>query len=505
MDVTQSIWELNTGRKIVSIFERGCPLPAEKSLLMQAIFDNQTSMEFEILKDGLSFFLGYLNLSVSIRREEKLEIIFKINNAESFDVRAKVQRTGENIQITKIPKISDYYRRLSSMWGYDDIYAILSIAHYAPQDDIETAFAYKRLIHKSSEEIISIITRAYSEVNTPNNRRKLYLQKVIINDLSKKLNFYENEPCKDTILIHCMDRIKENFFTLIEMQKNVIQRTILEIEKPTPIHLPGLGKKDHLGITEDEAEEGTNISLGGMSIEGEKLELEIRIPSGISDGLVPIPNEGKQHDCIPGLKGDATIKVKVIPIDARTMTNEIGNAIPGPFHSGIPHDLLLKDCRNRMRVRYTDNDVADWDAFYRGIRNEVAEEILKELQKLLKVKVTPQNREPFDQLVEISHIISNAGRIVRDVENATKNIVKIKHDALLDRCRYMIMDTAFKKKKSLRWVEKYCRRRICRELLQQINKDAPEIKYTMGVYGLLVWVIDPFLALNGLNKCLRRT
>lgn len=355
MNVTHSIWELNTGRIAVPIFERGCPLPAEKLQLMIANIDNQTSMEFEILKDGQSFCWIILNLPASIRTGERLEIIFKINNAESFDFLAKVPRIGKNIQITKKPKISDYYRELSSRWGYDDIYAILSIAHNA--SDIESAFANKRFIHRNSEEINDIITKAYSEVDTPDKRKKLYLQKVIINNLSKKHNFYENESCKEKILINCKDRIKEDFFSLIMMQENVIHRTILEIEKPNPIRIPGINKKDHLGITKDEAEEGTNISLGVMSAEDKK-ELKIIIPRGSSDGLVPIPNEGVKHKCIPYLKGDATIKVKVIPIDAKEIFEDIKKESKIDFKNSYKKDII-KAIREEVRKQYHTSDDID--------------------------------------------------------------------------------------------------------------------------------------------------
>ena len=273
----------------------------------------------------------------------------------------------------KIKSLSEYEKLLAN----DDKYRILDVDEDASEDEIEISFDELFGIlsdsdEEDSEDKLAIISDAYGTLIDPDERKKLYLKKVI-NKLYrdwgvKDSYYYKKERLLGDLTLD--SEIKEkDYFSLKRISDARITDKIINILNPYEYF-----------VTVDERNGGGAGSL-------------IEQPSGrlIHFGIYPGTEDGKVMAIGGGLH---LVRVRVIPVDVDEMFELVIEKIRGMFPSRDLSGFFFngsereqkKSIRNGVKERY------------RTMGYVAAEEVIEDtvrslLEELSKIGLKPEPEE----------------------------------------------------------------------------------------------------------------
>lgn len=387
--VTASDWDVKYG-KMIPIFKKNTPFPTEGKLNFPITFNNQISIEFQIFKDTKPYKWCILEM-LPTKKGTRVELIFEIDENGIFSCK-------ENIKV--VDSISEYYKGLLSE---ENFYNILGIDENALQHDVSDAFGSKSSKFNFDPEIKQMINTANEKINTEDKRKRLYLKNVITNFFRKwKIDAKYDE--KIPYLVNEFLKSTDSYWSLKERGRGYIQNKICEIEKPSPREIK-IGDKDYYLITKDEGRDGTTLSFTSKNrVTEEEKGLEIQIPPNtLSDRDVKVEGEGNPHDFIPNLKGDIIIKVKVIPIDAKEIFEEI--KLTG-FKYRNQKDII-NAIREEVREQYNTSGGTGINELVTNIRKHAEENILPQFE--LAEIIEDMNAELWEEACNKLELIIERG------------------------------------------------------------------------------------------------
>lgn len=345
--IITSDWKISIGGGMVPIFKKNTPFPTEeKEIIIKTAFNNQTSIEFHVFK-GTSIYNWYILKIQATKIRTDIKLYCKIDENGIFLCRG----TDEN-KILQISSISSYYKRLLSEEKY---YDILGIDENVSQVDINNAFTLKSAKFKPFPEINQIISAAYTNTDTEDKRKRLYLRNVVI-DIFRE---WKIDQHKDKIPF-LVDKLTESE----NRDRDSIKKNILDIEKPLFIIDMHIGEKGYILITTDEGRDGTTLLFTKEKPTGKKETLKISIPPNTlpdkSDEYVTITinGEGISHAYIPNLKGDAKLKIKVVQIDVNDMFRDIQKELKTNFKNCNQKDQkdIINIIREEVHSQYQEKE-----------------------------------------------------------------------------------------------------------------------------------------------------
>ena len=344
--VTSFDWNIEIAKRRSSIFEKNTPFPTSKKIPIRTAFNNQISIEFQIFK-GTDPYNWYILEMSPTKRRTKIEIFCKIDENEDFLVEGNIKKVGS---------IDEHYKSLLSEGKY---YEIIGIDENAPQRDVNDAFTDKSSRFKSSK-INQMINTAHENIKTEDKRKRMYLKNAIT-DIFREWEIDEQYYGNISYFVKEFMKSTDSYWSLKENGRGYIKNKILKKEKPAPMNIQ-VGGKDYVVITRDEGKEGIKYPLTRKNlITGEEESFEISIPLNTSSDVDVISGgDGNPHAYIPDLKGDAILKVKVIPIDANEIIEKIKEELKTSFtYSEREQKDIVTEIRGEVHRQYDISEKAD--------------------------------------------------------------------------------------------------------------------------------------------------
>jgi len=432
--VTPFNWNLKIGsRKMVTPFEKNTPFPTKEiKFSIRTTFNNQISTEFQVLKDTEHYKWHILKMSPTKRRTN-IEISCKIDENGVFSCLWKGN-------IREVDSIYEHYNGLLSEGKY---YDILGVDENAPQLDVNDAFGNKSSKFRSFHEIYQIINTAHTNIDTEDKRKRVYLKNAIT-DIFREWGIDEQYYGNISYLVKKFMKSTDSYWSLKEKGRGHIKNEILKKEKPKRKDLQVEGK-DYVLITKDEGEEGVKYPLTRIAmIKEEEERFEIPVPPNTSSDRDVIVEGYKDnpHAYIPGLKGDATIKVKVIPIDANEIFKKIKKELKTDFkYSNKEYKDIILAIREEVRRQYQISDDVNEGRIVNEFLNIIREHAFpipltkdeaKEGMETPLVIIPPDSKDgdmihvKSLEFVEVKEIPANANAIFEKIKKELKTGFKHK-------------------------------------------------------------------------------